>query len=88
MGNSDFDFNLLYSQQLGTLIRTTREELGWSREELAHRADMSDRNLARIETGSTTPLSSNVCKLEYVLNINVSKFNAEFIKRINWKHQF
>lgn len=46
------------SNLLGHLIRTKREQLGWSREELAHKSGYSVTVIQRAETGKGKSVSA------------------------------
>ena len=53
--------------QPGTVIRTLRNEAGWTQETLAKRARLSRAHLCRIETGENTPRLDTLARIAKAL---------------------
>lgn len=61
------------SQQLGTLLRTAREELGLSAREVADRSGMADSNVLRLEQGAiASPRPDTLKSLADVLHLDLA----------------
>jgi transcriptional regulator with XRE-family HTH domain len=56
----------------GTLIRSKRTELGWSRRTLADKAGVSEANLARVELYGHTPKLGTLSRIAEALSIPVT----------------
>ena len=67
-------------EQVGETVRTLREELGFSQEELAHRAGLSAKTISRIESppasGAHEVRGSTFRKLAGALGVQVSDLRA------------
>ena len=57
--------------KFGTLIRARRLELGWSQEELAHRAGLSRNYVSLIELGQADPALSAALSLAQSLGLSL-----------------
>jgi transcriptional regulator with XRE-family HTH domain len=57
--------------ELGHAIRARRHELGWSLEELAHRAGLSRNYLSLIELGQADPSFSAVVRILRSLSMDL-----------------
>jgi transcriptional regulator with XRE-family HTH domain len=58
---------------LGKAIRTQRDLLGISQEELAHRADLHRTYISDLERGLRNPSVESIEKLARALEVSVSK---------------
>jgi HTH-type transcriptional regulator / antitoxin HipB len=58
--------------ELAEAVRLRREELGWSRRELAERAGMSQTSIARFEAGGTTPTLLLLQRLAQALGLTLT----------------
>jgi transcriptional regulator with XRE-family HTH domain len=68
---------------LGEAIRSRRLALGLSQEELARRADVSTRTIARLEALQTTPQRATLNRIAAALEVDMSFF-ALWNPRIRW----
>lgn len=64
------------SHQFGGVLRRHREELGWSQERLAERADLNRSYLGEIERGAAVPSLVTLAKLAGALEVNLSSLIA------------
>ena len=63
-------------KQFALVLRQLREERGWSREQLAERADLNRSYLGEVERGRAVPSIVTVSKLAEALGIQLSSFIA------------
>jgi DNA-binding XRE family transcriptional regulator len=56
---------------IGQEIRTARQEHGWTIEELADRAGVSEKTVRTIEAGSPTPAIGTVFELAWLVGLNL-----------------
>ena len=76
---------LKYGNGLAEKIRAERKKKGYSQQHLALRADVSKRELGRIERGNARPAFETVSKLAEALGITVGELtegdgNQDFVK--------
>jgi ribosome-binding protein aMBF1 (putative translation factor) len=57
--------------ELGKMVRSMREERGWSQNELARKADMTQSAVARFEAGGTIPTLPIIERLAHALDAEV-----------------
>lgn len=62
--------------RLGRNIRRIRGDLGWSQEELAHRADIHRTYISDVERGARNPTISVVEKIAKALKVEAAKLLA------------
>lgn len=65
-------------QRFGQVVRVTREDRGWSQEQLAGRADLNRSYLGEIERGTVMPSIETAAKLAAALGISLSSLIARF----------
>jgi len=65
-------------QRFGQVVRMTREDRGWSQEQLAGRADLNRSYLGEIERGTVMPSIETAAKLAAALGISLSSLIARF----------
>jgi HTH-type transcriptional regulator/antitoxin HipB len=58
--------------QLAEAVRTRREALGWSQQELGRRADMPQSSVARFEAGGTEPTIPTLERLAHALGMHLT----------------
>ena len=58
--------------QFARVLRQSREERGWSQEQLAERADLNRSYIGEIERGHAIPSLATVGKLAVALELNLS----------------
>ena len=58
--------------ELAEVVRTRREELGWSQRQLADRAGMTQPGVARFEAGGTTPTLPLLERLAAALGLRLN----------------
>ncbi|SRR5258708_2131935 len=58
--------------ELAEVVRTRREELGWSQRQLADRAGMTQPGVARFEAGGTTPTLPLLERLAVALGLRLN----------------
>ena len=58
--------------RFAVVLRSSREERGWSQEQLAERADLNRSYLGEIERGQAIPSLATVAKLANALEIDLS----------------
>src|SRR5206468_4611184 len=61
---------------LGTRVRQLRGQRGWSRRELAARADLSERFLAQVESGEANPSVMSLAQIATALDTTTSSLLA------------
>ena len=67
--------------RFGTVLRQRRQELKWSQERLAGRADVNRSYLGEIERGHAVPSLAVLDKLARALEINLSTLLARCEQR-------
>lgn len=65
-------------QRFGQVVRVTREDRGWSQEQLAGRADLNRSYLGEIERGTVMPSIETAAKLAAALGVSLSSLIARF----------
>jgi transcriptional regulator with XRE-family HTH domain len=65
-------------QRFGQVVRVTREDRGWSQEQLAGRADLNRSYLGEIERGTVVPSIETAAKLAAALGVSLSSLIARF----------
>jgi transcriptional regulator with XRE-family HTH domain len=65
-------------QRFGHVVRVTREDRGWSQEQLAGRADLNRSYLGEIERGTVMPSIETAAKLAAALGVSLSSLIARF----------
>jgi len=65
-------------QRFGQVVRMTREDRGWSQEQLAGRADLNRSYLGEIERGTVMPSIETAAKLAAALGVSLSSLIARF----------
>lgn len=61
-----------YRRHLGVRVKELRKERGWSQEDLADRAGMSQSHVCRLETGQHVPEHKTIEKLALAFGVPVS----------------
>lgn len=64
-------------KNIGEVLRKRREILGFTREQLAEKADVNPQTIYKIETGQTQPRVINFVVLCYVLGLKIEDFIEE-----------
>jgi transcriptional regulator with XRE-family HTH domain len=64
--------------RFGQVVRVTREDRGWSQEQLAGRADLNRSYLGEIERGTVVPSIETAAKLAAALGVSLSSLIARF----------
>jgi transcriptional regulator with XRE-family HTH domain len=62
---------------LGERVKATRKARGWTREQLAVRANLSGSTIGRIERGGHTPHASVIIALAGALDLPVEQLAAD-----------
>jgi transcriptional regulator with XRE-family HTH domain len=70
----------LYTASLGRVLRTQRNEKGFSQEELAHRVGLDRTYISLLERGLRQPTLGTIVKLSKALEIRPEDFVAELGK--------
>ncbi len=70
----------LSAELFGRYLRQRRDALGLTREEVAKRTGLSDKNLGKIERGEQYPVANTLYKLEPVLKIKISNIFEQIRK--------
>lgn len=65
-------------QRFGQVVRATREDRGWSQEQLAGRADLNRSYLGEIERGTVMPSIETAAKIAAALGLSLSSLIARF----------
>jgi len=65
-------------QRFGSVVRVTREDRGWSQEQLAGRADLNRSYLGEIERGTVMPSIETAAKIAAALGLSLSSLIARF----------
>lgn len=69
-----------FAKNIGKRIRARREELGFTREQLAEKADLSVQFLADIETGRSNMTTVSLSKLATALDLSCDYIVFGFVK--------
>ncbi len=59
------------AERFGALLRSAREERGWTRRKLAQRAGLTEQYLGIVEQGGNVPTLSTILELTEVLGVDV-----------------
>lgn len=60
--------------KIGERVRALRDRHGLTRADLAHRSGISERQLARIEVGASTPKTGTIASLAAAFNLDAAHF--------------
>lgn len=63
---------------VGSKIKETRQKMGITQKELAHRLGTSPQNLAQYENGKRNPKLETIKKIATALNVPIKNFFIEF----------
>ena len=65
---------------LGQLIRSRREEKGYSQEKLAELCDLSDKAISKIELDISKPKAHNLCAICKALEMDIGELEAVYFE--------
>lgn len=76
----------IYGLYLGLLLRTRRDEMGYTQAELEEKAQLARTTISKIERNDRIPESYTLSKIAIALGISVDRLNEEVWENVR-KHK-